>query len=181
MKRVILMLALALLLVPVAAMAGPVADFGCIGGNATVPCSGTVTNNSGTYVGTGINLWNGQPYGGASPFVLAFNSSTHAITISGTGGFSGQNLVGTITAFQVFGGSTLDIAANWTTLPSILQTYLGASTGVSNGSVHINLSLTDGNVVSADIPVTTPEPASLGLLATGLLGLGASFRRKIRR
>ena len=182
MKRVILMLALALLLLPAAAMANTV-DFGCIGTTGVVACTGSVvTISGGNYGSTGINVFNtGNPYNSLVPFTLAFNTSTQAISLTGTDVLTGENLSGTITSFSIFNGggnTTLNLGSSWSVLPVSVQNALNSTSGLSSGSIHFEINLTDNNVVSTDIPISSPEPASLGLMASGLLGLGAMFRRK---
>jgi PEP-CTERM motif-containing protein len=95
--------------------------------------------------------------------------------------------VGNITSFTPINySSTTDVSfsALWTTLPPLVQGWLGSTTGIDSGFV-ITTSLVKpekpGRAGSGDVLITsTPEPASLTLLGSGLPAIGGFLRRKLR-
>jgi PEP-CTERM motif len=84
-----------------------------------------------------------------------------------TGDFSGTALIvkGHIEyLYDVAGTFTVDWAANWTGKPNLTTAQLDIT------------SLTDGRAIA-----TVPEPSSLFLLTTGLVGIVCRFRSKVNR
>ncbi len=165
MRRVILLALLALAL-PTATLANSIGtndytNYGTVlGGTATVSGSATTSLTISSTL-TGINGTLG-------------NLGTVTVT---TGAISG----GVFT-----GGSILIVNSSNVTLFS--STLTGGTVTVISGNTFVaynlggivgGFQLTNGNIVSGDT-IVTPEPGTLGLLGTGLVGLAGIVRRKLR-
>jgi len=202
MKRIILMALLGLAL-PLAAFADSV-DFTNSGGILTGSAAGLTLSNSTLIAVNGLgglglvtgnlgtlsfstgafsgDLTTGGTFASGGSFVIAGNG-TNGI-FNGTifnGSFSGA---GTWTELTLADGTH-----NYILTGSITGTWL--STGVTVNGATVQLTVNTGKgfyngengtlISSGDTNITTavPEPGTLGLLGTGLVGIAGMFRRKL--
>ena len=168
MRRVILLALLALAL-PTAALANSIdyTNGGSVALN-TASITGSATNGGTLTISsvlTGINTTFG-------------NLGTVTVT---TGILSGSG--GNFT----FTGGTISIV-NSSNVTLFSGTFTSGTVTVVNGFTNVNyfvsglaggFQITKGGVVSGDT-IVTPEPGTLGLLGTGLIGLAGIVRRKLR-
>jgi hypothetical protein len=154
-------------------------DFAC-GAPSTNLCSGTVTGTGGLgFTTTGIGTE--SSFDGTELYTTTFTTNSAGMgTISISAG-DGNSLSGNILATyeSSFGGDeTLTFNVDWTALSPAVQSALGSTKGMGQSSVHFMVS--NGAADSADLHMNSgvaPEPSTLLLLGTGLLGAGFAFRR----
>jgi PEP-CTERM motif len=170
MRRVIL-LALIALALPTVALADSI-DF-AFGGKL-----GTTASTSGTAAATDVYS--------VTSSLLDINFAPASGTVKVTTG-----TLSSCSAGLCFSGGTLDV---WNSSNQLL--FHGSFDGTvtaNNGVTSINANLGGTPVlggftfvvsqtgsVSGDFTVTTPEPGTLGLIGTGLIGLAGLARRKLR-
>jgi hypothetical protein len=178
MRRVFLLALLALAL-PTAALADTI-DYGnlgsigggtaIIGGSASAGSTYTLTSQLVSVLDVNTNALSQGALGwvsvttgtlSACPSGLCFTGGT--LTITSAGG---------ATLFQgTFTGGTVSTVLG--------TTWVQASLGSAGGTGQITFGVGRLGTISGDT-IVTPEPSTLGLLGTGLIGLAGIVRRKMR-
>ena len=203
MKKILLLAVLALAL-PTALLAGSSVDYTNSGGMLSGSSSGLTLTGSALIVANGLN-GGGPVFGNLGTVTLQTGallsgSLAQGGTFAGGGWFTitgnGTNGIPNGTVFS----GTFDGPVTWTlvTLSNGTHNYtLGPSgfTGMSGSGVRTvgatnQLTINTGKgffdgsttIASGDsnLSLVVPEPGSLGLLGTGLIGLGGVVRRKLK-
>ncbi|MFZ0416806.1 MAG: PEP-CTERM sorting domain-containing protein [Candidatus Sulfotelmatobacter sp.] len=200
MKRIVLIALLAMAL-PLAAVASSSVDFTNSGGILSGSNEGMSLSGSELIAVNGLGggglITGGLGSVSFSTGSLATGSLQMGGTFNGGGSFdivgNGTNGVpnGTIFAGSFTGPVTWTLITlangthNYTLTGSLEGTWLGGST-VQGATVQLTINTGRGffngstNISSGDTNIVVPEPGTLGLLGTGLIGLAGILRRKLK-
>lgn len=156
---------------------------------------GSSASNSGINVSSGIDLVSigGQVVlGPGSVGSIAFNTGSFVGSLLGGGTFSAGtfdisiNGQGSILFASNFAGSWTKVSQDMYELVGTFSTTVGGLNLMGVTKQFFEIEREDGKLTFEDLhgktcisPAAVPEPGTLTLLGTGLIGLGGMVRRKI--
>ena len=156
---------------------------------------GSSAGNSGINVTSGIDLVSigGQVVLGPGPVgSIAFNTGSFVGSLLGGGTFSAGtfdisiNGQGSVLFASNFAGSLTKVSHDMYELVGTFSTTVGGLNLMGVTKQFFEIEKEDGKLTFEDLhgktcisPAAVPEPGTLTLLGTGLIGLGGMVRRKI--
>ena len=191
MKRILWMALLLVLALPMAAFASSGIDFTNAGG--------TLTGTSAGLTLTGSTLININGVTGDLGTVEFATGALSSGTLQGNATFAGggsftiwSNTNGTLFSGGFDGPVTWSLVTlsngthNYTLTGSISGSWMGGSSTVYGATVQLTINTGKGffngstSISSGDTNIVVPEPGSLTLMGTGLLGFAGVLRRKLK-
>lgn len=191
MKRILLMLVLMMAL-PLAAYANSSVDFTNYGGTLTGSSAGL------SLAGSQLIAMNGIATTGTVSFSTGALATGDITAASGPATFAGggsfvitSNTLGTLFNGSFDGPVTWTLVTlangthNYTVTGSLTGTWINGST-VYGATVQLTINTGEGyfngttSISSGDTNIVVPEPGSLTLMGTGLVGLAGVLKRKLK-
>jgi hypothetical protein len=197
----VLLFAALILCLPLAAFANSTVDFGYSGGMLSTPTNSYITtgpigstltsvtgfNGGGTITGSNLGtivFTTGDRISGGMGNATFAAGGSIVITANGTGGLpAGVLFTGTFTTTSTLAQGTNNGLFFYTVTGNVSGTFSNGQT-VSGQAFTISVSSKQPfhgtiGISSGNLTVVTPEPGTLSLLGTGLIGLAGVIRKKL--